>query len=462
MRLRTLPVVLSLVSLLACRGEEEPRARSLEGTRSEAPSAETFQAVVDAVLPAIVFIQAEARHPPALPGGRLFPGMQVPSDELMPVGIGSGVLYSADGYILTNNHVVQQAERVTVTLYDRRVFEARVVARDPSTDVAVVQIPGGDFPFAPLGNSEAVRVGDWVLALGSPLGLQFTVTAGIVSGTGRTLGILRQDRVREETQAAPLEHFIQTDAAVNPGNSGGPLVSLGGEVIGINTAIASPTGAFAGYGFAIPSNLASRVADQLIRFGEVRRPYLGVGLDEVTAADAEVYGLEVPEGAQIKYVEEGSPAAGAGLEIGDVIRTVAGVQVRTVGDFQVALAQLDPGTVGQLGVVRFGERLEVPVRLGMVRSGIVPEPEPEPEGPTRLGFAVQGQAGAVVVTAVRPLSAAARAGVRPGQVILRVNQREVQSPAGMLEALEAAGRDVVSLIVQDPQIGRTIINYRPS
>jgi serine protease Do len=301
-----------------------------------------------------------------------------------------------------------------------------------------------------------------VLALGSPLGLQFTVTAGIVSGTGRTLGILRQNRVREETQAAPLEHFIQTDAAVNPGNSGGPLVSLGGEVIGINTAIASPTGAFAGYGFAIPSNLASRVADQLIRFGEVRRPYIGVGLDEVTAADAEVYGLEVPEGAEIKYVEEGSPAAGAGLEIGDVIQTVEGVRVRTVGDFQAALAQLDPGTVGQLGVVRFGERLQVPVRLGMIRSGIVPEPEPEPEGPTRLGFAVQGRAGAVVVTAVRPLSAAARAGVRPGQVILRVNQREVQSPAGMLEALEAAGRDVVSLIVQDPQIGRTIINYRPS
>jgi serine protease Do len=145
-----------------------------------------------------------------------------------------------------------------------------------------------------------------------------------------------------------------------------------------------------------------------------------------------------------------------------VIQTVEGVQVRTVGDFQAALAQLDPGTVGQLGVVRFGERLQVPVRLGMIRSGIVPEPEPEPEGPTRLGFVVQGRAGAVVVTAVRPLSAAARAGVRPGQVILRVNQREVQSPAGMLEALEAAGRDVVSLIVQDPQIGRTIINYRPS
>jgi serine protease Do len=427
--------------------------------RGGAPSSETFGAVVDQVLPAIVFIQAEAR--PAVTQRPMFPGMQQGPGELLPVGAGSGVIYTEDGLILTNNHVVQQADRVTVMMYDRRQFEAQVVARDPSTDLAVVRIEGQGFPAARLGDSEGVRLGDWVLALGSPLGLEFTVTAGIVSATGRALGILGRGTQAEEAQAAPLEHFIQTDAAINPGNSGGPLVNLAGEVIGINTAIASPTGTFAGYGFAIPSNLARVVADQLVQFGMVRRPYLGVSLDNVSAADAQVYGLATAEGAEVRRIEPGSPGDRAGLQLGDVILGVGEQPVASVGDLQVALAPLQPGSTTQLRLVRYGREVQLPVQLGEVRSGVVPERRPEPaEGPGRLGFAVVEQGGAVFVAGVRSFSAAARAGVRPGQRVEEVNRQPVRTAADIEAAVRAAGRDVVSLIVEDPQVGRIIINYR--
>jgi serine protease Do len=453
--LRHLPLALLLIALAGagCRPGGDGRT-SVEAARGSAPTAETFQSVVDAVLPAIVFIQAEGRLPDGLLGARR------PDGEVFPLGVGSGVIYSPDGYILTNNHVVQEADRVTVMLYDRRQFEARVVARDPSTDVAVVQVEGNGFPHAPLGDSDAVRLGDWVLALGSPLGLEFTVTAGIVSGTGRALGILGSAIRPDEAGAAPLEHFIQTDAAINPGNSGGPLVSMAGEVVGINTAIASPGGGFAGYGFAIPSNLARNVADQLVRHGEVRRPYMGVGLDNVTAADAEVYGLGRAEGAEVKTVEAGGPAAQAGIRVGDVILGVGDRGVGTVSELQALLAALEPGSTVPVRLVRFGDERQVPVRLGVVTSGVRPEPRAAPEGPGRLDFAMVQRGGNLVVADVRPFSAAMRAGVRPGQVILTVNRREVSTPADVVRALDRGTGNVVSLVVRDPQIGETIVNYR--
>jgi serine protease Do len=449
-----LPFLLLLAGCPRAGEGDAPPATRVD--RGSAPTAETFQSVVEEVLPAIVFIQAEGRAPAEF--GGLVPGR---GDQLMPLGVGSGVLYSPEGYILTNNHVVQQADRVTVMLYDRRQLEARVVARDPSTDVAVVKVEGRDFPHARLGDSDAVRLGDWVLALGSPLGLEFTVTAGIVSGTGRSLGILAQGMRPDESGAAPLEHFIQTDAAINPGNSGGPLVNMAGEVIGINTAIATPGGGFAGYGFAIPSNLAERVAEQLVEHGEVRRPYLGVLLANVTAADAEVYGLDRAEGAEVKTVEAGGPAAQAGLQIGDVVLEIEGRPVGTVADLQARLAQLEPGSTVRLRTVRFGQEREVAVRLGVVTSGVRPAPPPqEPNGPGQLGFVVGQRGGNVIVTGVRPFSAAMRAGVQTGQVILSVNQREVSSPADLVRAVERGPAEVVSLVVQDPRVGRTIINYR--
>jgi serine protease Do len=454
---RTL-VPLLLLPLPACRTDrgEVPVPQAFV---AGAPSAETFQNVVDAVLPAIVFIQTEGRPHEHLE--RLMPGLErgeVP--DVLPIGVGSGVLYSADGLILTNNHVVQQAERVSILLYDRRQFEAEVVARDPATDVAVVRIHGSGFPFVRLGDSDDVRMGDWVLALGSPLGLQFTVTAGIVSGTGRALGVLRGTSAPGMDQAPPLEHFIQTDAAINVGNSGGPLVNLAGEVVGINTAIASPTGAFAGYGFAIPSNLARHVADQLVRYGEVRRSFLGVVLDNVTPADAEVYGLERAEGAEVKIVEPGSPADRGGVELGDVIVGIEQLEVRSVADLQAALARIEPEQTARLRIVRFGEPRELQVRLGVVRSGVVPQRTAAAETPGQLGFGFAERDREIVVTHVSRFSSAGRAGLRPGQVIRSVNQQSVRSPQELDRALQTPERNAVSLIVEDPRVGRTIVNFR--
>jgi S1-C subfamily serine protease len=454
MYVRRIAVVLLFAVVSACRGDAGTVPFS---TAAADPG--SFGDVVEAVMPAIVLIEAEAR--PREGAHPLLP--QLSPDELFPVGIGSGVIYADDGLILTNNHVVQDAERVTVTLYDRRQFEAEVVARDPSTDVAVVRIPGNGYPVARMADSDGLRLGDRVIALGSPLGLQFTVTAGIVSGTGRALGILQGSSALREGEAAPLESFIQTDAAIGPGNSGGPLVDVNGAVVGINTAVARPDAGFASFGFAIPANLARRVAEQLVRYGEVRRPYLGVLLDGVTTADAEVYGLERAEGAEVKFVEPGSPAADAGVEVGDVIVAIDGTPTASVAELQSVLAQLDAAGA-TLRVIRYGETLELPVRPGLVRSGVRPAEQraatTEPDIVDRLGFSARTANGGVIVTGVRPMSAAARAGVRPGQRIVRVNRNAVRAAGDVLDAVRAADRTVVSLLVDDAQIGRTIINYR--
>jgi serine protease Do len=366
-RLRPLlGVALLLLLATGCPDRDAaPRVATPTGT------GEGFRNVVQEVLPSIVFIQTEITPPPGIE--RLLPGIERLPDEPVPVGMGSGVLLTEDGYILTNNHVVQDAQRVRVVLHDRRYFDAVVVGRDPATEVAVVRIAGNGFPVARLGDSDAVGLGDWVLAMGSPLGLQFSVTAGIVSGTGRDIGILgaQMDPALQQ-QAAPLEHFIQTDAALSPGNSGGPLVNAAGEVIGINTAVATPRGTPASFGFAIPSNLARRVAEQLIQFGEVRRPFLGVILMNVNPALAEAQGLRTVEGAAVVRVEPGSPADLAGIRPEDVIVRIADRPVQTVSDLQAQLVQLDPGATVRVQGVRQGREFETSVELGMVRSGVVP------------------------------------------------------------------------------------------
>jgi serine protease Do len=329
-----------------------------------------FSPMVQEVLPAIVFIQAEMGAPPELDA--MLPGGHPLLDEPLMVGIGSGVLYTEDGYILTNNHVVQDADRVTVVLHDRRHLEARVVGRDPSTEVAVVKIEGSGFPVARLGNSDDLALGDWALAMGSPLGLQFSVTAGIVSGIGRDIGILRRQPEANAARAAPLEHFIQTDAALSPGNSGGPLLNAAGEVIGINTAVAGSSGGPSGYGFAIPSNLARRVADQLVEHGSVRRSYLGVLLENVTPELARRHGLERVEGAVVAQLESGGPAHAAGAREGDIIVGIGGDRVVTVSDLQARLAILEPGTTAAVHVLRDGRAAELAVELGVITT-VIPE-----------------------------------------------------------------------------------------
>jgi serine protease Do len=462
----------TLALLLACgKGDSDGSVATVSQAWGKTPSTSAFQSATAQALPSVVYIQVEARPRmmmvPLGPFGvpvqpRAPQGSPAPQTPLLPMGSGSGVFFREGGYILTNNHVVQQAERVTVTLYDRRSFEAEVVARDPSTDVAVVRVQGDNLPVARLGESDSLKLGQWVLALGSPLGLQFSVTAGIVSATGRSIGILSAPTRGEndgESQAAPLEDFIQTDAAINPGNSGGPLVDLDGRVVGINTAIASSTGMFAGYGFAVPMALARLVADQLIRFGEVRRPYLGVALDDIEPVDVRVYSLPKPAGAEVVRVEANSPAERAGIRLGDVIVQLGQTQVATVAELQAALARVEPNMPVDVRVIRYGRDVTVKLTPGIVRSGTRPQPRATPDAPARAGLQVAQQGGRVVIAGVQPYSSAARAGVRVGQAVISANGREIASVDQLAEVVREARNGALSLVVEDPQAGRIIINY---
>jgi len=284
---------------------------------------------------------------------RFFQYRQSPMPDRKLEASGSGFVISADGYILTNNHVVDGATNVKVHLLDRREFPARVVGRDPNTDVAVLKIDAHDLVPAHLGDSDASRVGEWVLAVGNPLGenLTFTVTQGIISAKGRVLDLPGRSQ-------RSIQDFIQTDAAINPGNSGGPLVNIRGDVIGINSAIASPTGTYAGYGFAVPINLANQVAQQIIKNGRVERAALGIMVRDADQNDAAYVGLPHTRGVVVQDVNAGSPAREAGLKAGDVIIAVDGQDVDYVGQLQERVAFRTPGEKVALTVARKGGERE--------------------------------------------------------------------------------------------------------
>jgi serine protease Do len=354
------------------RAEQSPRSRPVLTGQAVARGVEgaqlpSFADVAEAVKPAAVFIRSERRTRPS-------PQMQGIPREFQDFfrqfqqrepqyreGSGSGFIVSADGYILTNNHVVADADRVTVKLLDNREFTARVIGRDPATDVAVIKIDADHLPAVALGNSDATRVGEWVLAIGNPLEFQFTVTAGIISAKARNLPGL----VDPTTQPYSIQDFLQTDAAINPGNSGGPLVNVRGEVVGINSAIASQTGFYAGYGFAIPINLARRVMDDLISSGRVQRAILGVGIREITPEDADYVGLREIRGVVVNdYSGKNSPARAAGLQPGDVIVSLNDSTVDHVAQLQQLVGFRRPGEVVHVTVVRRGgERRTYDVRL---------------------------------------------------------------------------------------------------
>jgi serine protease Do len=323
---------------------------------------EAFASVAEHIKPSVVYIRSGRTAEPGR-GGPQRPRMQVPpgfeeffrnfppmqQEPRFQEGSGSGFIVSADGYILTNNHVVDRSSQVTVRLLDRREFRAKIVGVDPNTDLAVLKIDAKNLVPAPLGKSSTTRVGEWVLAVGNPLGdnLTFTVTSGIVSAKGRSLGLPGQtDR--------SIQDFIQTDAAINPGNSGGPLVSVRGEVIGVNSAIASQTGFYSGYGFAIPIDLARQVMDQIIAGGRVNRVALGVSVQNATANDAEYVGLPDIRGVLVQDFSEGSPAKQAGLEAGDIIVSVDGRPVEYVGQLQQQIAFRKPGEKVKVEVARKG------------------------------------------------------------------------------------------------------------
>src|SRR6266702_1927172 len=355
-------------------------AESIEAAQTTAPRAQipaakpaadvgdAFVAVADHVKPAVVFIRSqkvERAEAPRLPPGfeDFFPRLQ--RRPQVEQGSGSGFIVSSDGYILTNNHVVAGADKVTVRLYDKREFTAKVVGTDPNTDVAVIKIDARGLPGVAFGNSDSARVGEWVLAIGNPLGeaFAFTVTAGIVSAKGRLLAGLAQTRYA-------IQDFIQTDAAINPGNSGGPLVNIRGQVIGINSAIASETGFYAGYGFAIPINLARTVMDQLVKSGHVERAVMGIAIRDANQDDADAVGLKQISGVVVdSYTSDDSPAKKAGIQPGDVLIAVDGQPVDNTPQLQQKVAFKKPGETVEITVLRQGgEKRTVTVRLARAPS----------------------------------------------------------------------------------------------
>jgi serine protease Do len=325
-----------------------------------------FTAVAELIKPAVVFIESD-KYSTSDPHQNLrIPGMEfffprgAPQTPRLQRGTGSGFIISPDGYIMTNNHVVEGADKVTVRLLDKRKFDAKVVGRDSLTDVAVIKIDADHLPVATFGNSDSVRVGEWVLAVGNPLGqdFSFTVTAGIVSAKGRLLSGLRRGDLS-------IMDFIQTDAAINPGNSGGPLVNIRGQVVGMNAAIASENGYYQGYGFAIPANLARTVGNELIEDGRVRRSILGVSVNEATEEDAAYVGLDSVQGVVVQdFTGDNSPAEKAGIKVGDIIIALDGEPVSYVAQLQQMVGFRKPGSTVRVTVAGKGHpRRTVSVRL---------------------------------------------------------------------------------------------------
>jgi serine protease Do len=352
-------------------GAKPPQAAVQQVT--EASNA--FVAIAEHVTPAVVSIQMERQaRPVKIPRGQQIPpGMEDFFKQFDPrqqqqqpmEGSGSGFLVTHDGYILTNNHVVADADKLTVTLLDKRVFKAKVIGRDPTTDIAVIKIDGTNFPTISFGDDDKSRVGEWVLAVGNPLGLDFTVTAGIISAKGRS-GQLRN---LYASQYAIVD-YIQTDAAINPGNSGGPLVNSHGDVIGVNSAIASGTGYYSGYGFAIPISLAKTVMNDLIQYGRVRRAILGVSISDLRPEDAQAAGLKEIRGALVGGGTPGqsSPAEQAGIEAGDVIVAIDGAPVDRVAQLQRVIRVHKPGETVNVDVMRYGQKHSYKVKLAEAPS----------------------------------------------------------------------------------------------
>ena len=488
---------------LPLRGAAQQVARRIQPASVAAPApgdvgasarqlndlSEAFASVAEHVKPSVVFVKAD-RKPGAddvegaaprmqLPPGfeRFFqfgPQFRAPQPKVEQAS-GSGFIVSSDGYILTNAHVVDGASRVTVRLLDRREFPAKVVGTDPATDVAVLKIDANNLTAAPLGDSEAARVGEWVLAVGNPLGenLTFTVTQGIISAKGRALNLPnRTDR--------SIQDFIQTDAAINPGNSGGPLVSVRGQVVGINSAIASETGYYSGYGFAIPINLARRVMDQLIKSGHVERAALGILVRDANGTDAQYVGLPDIRGVVVQdFAGQKNPAERAGLEVGDIIVSVDGQPVEYVAQLQQTIGFRKPGETVKVEVARKGgvrKTYTVPLQRVPERTEIASGSDSRNgadgndaasvsvlglsvaplDRATAQQFSVPGSVNGVVVTDVRPGGPASESVAGPDNggpdIILSVEGKPVKSPQELRGALAGmkAG-DIVTLRIYNAQ-----------
>jgi serine protease Do len=431
---------------------------------------QAMEAVAARVTPAVVNVAVTSRSsgeegtpqgqmqgiPPEMQ--RFFgPMFQQPAQPQIEHGVGSGIIISQDGYIVTNDHVVDGATNIKVTLNDRRVLNAKVVGVDKLTDIAVIKVDASNLPTVVWGDSTKLEPGQTVLAFGSPFGyFQFSVTRGIVSAVNRPNPY--------SDDARKPGGYIQTDAAINPGNSGGPLVNAHGELVGINTFIISNSGSFAGAGFAIPSQIVHATAQQLVAHGKVEHGYLGIGMNDVTPDNAHFFNLQDATGAIVSQVTPDSPASSGGVQTGDVIAKLNGEQVINGGALQVAVSQLAPGTKITLGVIRNGKPETLNLTVGEFHGNSETAANgDDQEGPQsgKLGLAVSDltpelrqqanvpdQVHGVVVENVRPASPADEAGIQPGDVILEVNRKPAESTSQFADAVHANsdGKDLLLLV----------------
>lgn len=460
----------AIVVLVAGCDPKTPKTQSPVTVAVAAPAADTavrthalpdFSTLVEEIGPAIVNIRAisdggyanvqdgGAGIPKDDPLHEFFRRFGAPEGRREPTqGVGSGLIVAADGYILTNAHVVQEATDVTVKLTDRREFKAKIVGADRRSDIAVLKIDARDLPTVKIGDADRIRVGEWVAAIGSPFGLENSVTSGIVSAKSRTL---------PDSSYVP---FIQTDVAVNPGSSGGPLINMRGEVIGINSQIYSRTGGYMGLSFAIPINVAKKVEKELVARGKVSRGKLGVGIQDVDQGLAKSFGLTEPTGVIVNGVEPGGPAAQAGIQAGDIILKFAGKDVGRPNDLPALVADTQPGTKADVEVWRKGKRKTLKVTVGEL-----PDDAMAPAKKTDAS-AHNGDAAGL---AVRPLTseerqatksegglmvenvegAAARAGIQPGDVIVQVNENPIGDIEQLRQAIARAGETVALLVQRD-------------
>ena len=405
-----------------------------------------FASLVEQQGPAVVKIEVTKAQRTAAASQQIPPEMQEflrrfgipgPEGRLLPNpapahGVGSGFIISPEGTILTNAHVVDGADEVTVKLSDKRELKAKVLGVDRMTDVAVVKVEASNLPAVKIGDSSKTRVGEWVAAIGSPFGMEHSVTSGIVSAKSRNLPNER------------LVPFIQTDVAVNPGNSGGPLFNMAGEVIGINSQIYSTTGGYMGMSFAIPIDVAMKVKEQLVAHGKVTRGRIGVTVQEMTPALTQSFGLDKARGALVASVEPGGPAAKSGLQAGDVVVGFDGKPIASSGDLPSIVAAAKPGETVSVRVMRQGAERELKLTVGEIPSERVSVAGGPALQQGKLGVTVRpGDDGLVVEQAEGP---AAKAGLRPGDVIVGVNGTPVRSADELKSAVDAAGKSVAILV----------------
>ncbi len=388
-------------------------------------------------------------------------GMQFPYRKQTVVRQGSGFIISHDGYIVTNNHLVQNAGKITVKLLNNDEYPAKIIGVDPQSDIAVIKIQATQLPVVKLGDSDKTEVGEWVLALGTPFGLSHSLSAGILSAKGRS-----------SVGLADYENFLQTDAAINPGNSGGPLLDLEGKVVGINTAIFTRSGGYMGIGFAIPINMAKNIIDQLIKKGSVVRGYLGVKIQPLTSDLANTFGVKEPKGILVAQVEPGSPAEKYGIKQGDIILTLENQPVLNIGDFRNTIASTEPGTKRTIGVMRDKKNLQLQIAVGNLdnASSASKNVKEEPHLVNKIGVSVQnitdeiaGKLGikpnvGVVVSAVKPGSLGELSGLARGSVILEVNRIKVNHVnAFKTEVSKAVKENRILFLVQDQYGTRYVV-----